>query len=364
MRNRIFISVISLAMIAGCASVNVSEHMFSEVPTQDEQQLVMMRDSKRKPLMRAFGLEAALEEFETYRKSGGEIRRLTRERKYPTTVLGSDATYKLLKAMKLRIEDPGKSLSVAWTKADMKRLHTDIISTMELLQSSDRKLALEANLSFTKRLSSYLEAYYNGKFVDRQGNKIGKPKLSNNISTDTIAATVQVFWEAMMDEVFVAFIPNAAPPVMYVKQTILAHYVENPIEDPEHPGLYIMRYKLKEPEHVEKKFLTIDHNTPTVVTFDPSVAEEIETGNKESGITKRELELINKAAGLAGDRAKLGAGYVVRILGDIELSFVFGGHFSFGDNDTLAKVVETTLEVGARRFAEAMGYVAAREVGL
>ncbi len=167
-----------------------------------------------------------------------------------------------------------------------------------------------------------------------------------------------------MDEVFVEFAPYAVPPVMYVEETIPATYVENPIEDPDHPGLYIMRYKLKQPEHVEKRFLTIDHNTPTVVTFDPSVAEEIETGSKESGITKKELKLINKAAGLAGDRAKLGAGYVVRILGDIELSFVIGGHFSFGDNDTLAKVVETTLEVGARRFAEAIGYAAARKLNL
>ena len=81
-------------------------------------------------------------------------------------------------------------------------------------------------------------------------------------------------------------------------------------------------------------------------------------------ITKSEAQAIQYFAGLGAEQSKTLAGIAVRLFGDLELSFVIGGHFSFGDNDTLAEVADTFFERSSRRLIESRAHrVLASQLG-
>lgn len=74
------------------------------------------------------------------------------------------------------------------------------------------------------------------------------------------------------------------------------------------------------------------------------------------GIDGLELKGIRYLSGLASDQSKVLSGLAIRAFGDLEIGFAVGGHFSFGDNDTLAKVLDTIFEVASKRIVEASAY--------
>lgn len=106
----------------------------------------------------------------------------------------------------------------------------------------------------------------------------------------------------------------------------------------------------------------IDGAYQTIKGREPSVCKYLQVGKEDivnpgvPGIDRKELKLIRSLSGLAGDRSKILSGAVYRLFGGAEISFVIGGNFSFGDNETLAKILDTLFEVAAKRISEEIAY--------
>src|SRR5438094_922107 len=92
---------------------------------------------------------------------------------------------------------------------------------------------------------------------------------------------------------------------------------------------------------------------PTAATWDQTLAME---ATAQTNVTLREARAIQVFSGMAADRSGAISSALVRSFGGAELSVVIGGKFSIGDNETLAKVVDTWVEATSRRLAEAVFY--------
>ncbi len=172
----------------------------------------------------------------------------------------------------------------------------------------------------SKIIKQYLTAYYSGKtgFIDREGTVYKKPKIKNSIGNDVITAVVAISLEAIFD------------------------------------GL------LKVPVYMDltgAKFETEKGAEPTAYTFDRSKPRFIKlVAHGADGICEHELKAIRLLSGLAADQSKTLSGMAFRAFGDLEIGFAIAGHFSFGDNDTLAKILDTTFEISSKRIVEAGAY--------
>ena len=69
-------------------------------------------------------------------------------------------------------------------------LTPDHVSTLNSLQTQP---------DFYKATILYFNSYYKGEYIDRFGNQVAKPKLSQNISDDEIAGAVTVFADLLID---------------------------------------------------------------------------------------------------------------------------------------------------------------------
>jgi hypothetical protein len=120
------------------------------------------------------------------------------------------------------------------------------------------------------------------------------------------------------------------------------------------------------------RFLTAGGATPTAAIQDPSLMERVVVvddkhrkppckkapdGTHKCGISEGETGTISFLGTRAGTGAQALGGVVFRTFGGLELSYVFGGHFSIGNNETLGKVVDTLLEVITRRAVEEATYL-------
>lgn len=198
---------------------------------------------------------------------------------------------------------------------------------------------------------AYLRAYYEGEFVDRNGSLYSKPELGNKIGNDTISAVVSVVLEAFFDYAF-------RTPIYFEATTV---YVDSRAEGGvDDAGAWFL--PVKRPEQ-RKDYFTKEGRVPTVAVFMTS-AEEPVVGDGAKGVTKEEFKLARRVAGMAGDKSKGAAGLVVRSFGSLEVQFMIGGDFTFGDNDTFSKIVETTFEVSARRSTEALALRALKSTGV
>jgi hypothetical protein len=198
---------------------------------------------------------------------------------------------------------------------------------------------------------AYLRAYYEGEFVDRSGSLYSKPELGNKIGNDTIGAVISVVLEAFFDYAF-------KTPIYFEATTV---YVDSRAKGGEDDaGAWFL--PVKRPEQ-RKDYFTKEGRTPTVAAF-MAFAEAPVAGDGAEGVTKGEFKLARRVAGMAGDKAKGAAGLVVRSFGSLEVQFMIGGDFTFGDNDTFSKIVETTFEVSARRSTEALALRALKSTGV
>jgi hypothetical protein len=76
-----------------------------------------------------------------------------------------------------------------------------------------------------------------------------------------------------------------------------------------------------------------------------------------ANISQKEVDTISYVSGKAGTGAQVAGEAVFQAFGGLELSFVIGGHFAIGNNDTVAKIVDTVLEVVTRRAVEHATYL-------
>jgi hypothetical protein len=168
-----------------------------------------------------------------------------------------------------------------------------------------------------KIIERYLLWYYcdyvNG-FVDREGTVYKTPEIKGSISNDVIAAVVGIVIEGVFDSLL--DVP------VYVKV-----------------------------EGEKKKYETKNGKEPSVRRL-KHVDEETIVADGQNGIDEYELMAIRYLSSLAADQSRLASGAAYRMLGGLEIGFVIGADFSFGDNETLAKVIDTIFEVSSKRMVE------------
>jgi hypothetical protein len=170
-------------------------------------------------------------------------------------------------------------------------------------------------------IERYLLWYYcddvNG-FVDREGTVYKTPEFKGSIGNDVITAVVGIVIEGIFDGLLDV-------PV----------YVEG--------------------EGENKTYQTKDGREPSVHRL-KRAGEETIVADGQDGIDKYELTAIRYLSSLAADQSRLVSGAVYRMFGGLEIGFLVGGDFSFGDNETLATVLDTTFEVSSKRIVEAAAY--------
>jgi hypothetical protein len=226
------------------------------------------------------------------------------------------------------------------------------------------KAQSKSELAFGNILLGYFMAYQKGNFSLRDGTALGKPKISisytngtvgGSIDNDTIAGLLTVFAEAVFDY-------GLGTPVYYQlnpgKQTWQEDYkaiiVTNETTATTITNGYQKIYqKVTGPD--EKDFL-VGGKTPTAAAFLPTRklvdAYKDKSPADSADLTVKEFQFIRFSATEAADRSKDLSGLIVRSFGAIHAGQFVYGSFAIGNNDTLAKIVETTLSCLSGRITE------------
>ncbi|MEQ9200701.1 MAG: hypothetical protein RLN80_12000, partial [Rhodospirillales bacterium] len=150
--------------------------------------------------------------------------------------------------------------------------------------------------------------------------KLAKPDISQGVDNATLDAVLTIFLEALGDLKF-------KTPVIKSEKEGKPFYF---------PG----QSKL---EPTAAKLMIVD-------------VVDVATETNVCGVTEKEAEAISWLASLAEDKSSIVSAMAIESLGGLELSFVIGGHFSIGDNKTLASVVKTFIGTSSRYIAEYGSY--------
>lgn len=178
----------------------------------------------------------------------------------------------------------------------------------------------------------YYRAYLKGKFVTRTGKTLAKAEIKNGIGNDALTGALTVFLEALHD--------------FYLKTPVLV--AEAAAENKAAPADGKAPGKVYYPGVNDKK--------PTGAELGYVDLVSVATDSRACGVTKREAEAIAFLSGLAGEKSAILSGLAIEAFGGLEFSFVVGGHFSVGDNKTLAELVKAFFESLSRRVAERGAY--------
>jgi hypothetical protein len=244
---------------------------------------------------------------------------------------------------------------------ELKQFATDFFKTMEDPYDEHQTSLLvragkEGRLAFGNLMTAYFMACQKGNFVLRDGTVLGKPKatvkltdgkISGSVDNDTLVGLLTVFYEALYDY-------GLATPVYYQTKKGEATYKEEYKESPAGSGEYVKVYKKQDPQ-TEKDFL-VGGKAPTAAAFfeERSLVEDY--GRKSPAdnrdFTVKEFQFVRYCAGLAADRSKGLSGLIVRSRGSVDAGMFVIGSFSVGNNETLAKVVETSLASASGRLTE------------
>jgi hypothetical protein len=185
--------------------------------------------------------------------------------------------------------------------------------------------AMENKRNLANIFKSYYMEYVSGNFVDRFGSKFSKPAIKTSIGNESISASLLVFMEVVADT-------NLNTPVFYKGD-----------------GEDRIYYPAGTKDMPTAARILIDGKTVVPLV-------EVSEDSAVCGVTEKEARAISYVANLAGDKSALLSKLVLESFGDFEISFVVGGHFSVGDNETLATILSTFLESVSRRGTERIAY--------
>jgi hypothetical protein len=225
----------------------------------------------------------------------------------------------------------------------------DDLALRKLEALADPNATAQVTVPFDLVAQTYLKAYIKGKFVNRRGVKLAKPKIDGGkIDNATIAALETVLLEAYFDHRF-----GTDAPVPYKDEK---KYVPKYLPFPADP-FYVAGFEYKD----VPQYLTDENAEPSATTFvgvlklivPPTWNDTTpDTQPAPEGLSEDEYEVVRSLSELNGEVKKQVTALVFRIFGGVELSLVFGGHFSIGNNETLATLVTTLIEVAAARSME------------
>lgn len=262
-----------------------------------------------------------------------------------------------------------------------------------------------------KILLDYYKAYFKNNFVMRNGVKLTGPNVSfdfvngqftASVNNDTITGVITVLLEGIYECIFPTpvigkidgithyspvyrLIPsftitnttindlvNAKVPKHVVdKLTVILdkefseeeHFTNTLIhligtKDTKKYGSSIINYSKSVTDFYEEVFEKLTQtNYFTETNYMPTAQlyfnlEQIVDDGSKPGISEKELNCMNFISNMAGEKSEIISGLIIKALGGFDLGLLIEGNFSIGDNDSLAKVVETVVEVSTRRAVE------------
>jgi hypothetical protein len=210
---------------------------------------------------------------------------------------------------------------------------TDAKSSVKAAAAAKDNICKTGELRWYCLFLSYFVDYYNGKFADRNGSLLSKPKLGMTISNETITGTATAFLEATYDWAIIASRGKLKVPVVFTGE------------------LSGKDVKWVTPTDKQPSFARA---VLAIMESDKEIKPWVEPLNTSGGVGISKLKLcgIRYVGGVTSDAAQSLSGAIVRLFGGADLGFVVLGKFSVGDNDTLAKLVDTFVEVTSRRVSE------------
>jgi hypothetical protein len=172
---------------------------------------------------------------------------------------------------------------------------------------------------------TYFNAYFLGRFIDRTGGKLSRPTIGLKVTNETITGALAVALEAISDFVILACEEIKAP-VVFTKESGVETWQT---AESHKPTLVTVTQHLlgqtdQPPTYEYLRVVELVKDTPP-------------------GISLVKLEQIRAASAYASDLAAAVSDLIVRSIGGVGPSLVLFGKFSIGDNDTLAKVVQTGI---------------------
>ena len=253
---------------------------------------------------------------------------------------------------------------------DFRRFAENMRSTMLsaplTLNNVSTMNSLQAQPDFYKAVILYFNSYYKGEYMDRFGNQVAKPKLSQNISDDEIAGAVTVFADLLVDYTLRTPVwqdqncaksdiqkDNKNGPVCKTNTDYLHYY----------PGNFSTRPTV----------LDAPPDDPAAAPPSPSpirpglvsAATVLLTPDEslQCGITPLKAEAIQYLSSLSANQAGLVAGSVGGSFGGLHFGFGILGKWSIGDNKTLQTIVDTALSRVFERSAEEVSYRVLNNIG-
>jgi hypothetical protein len=189
------------------------------------------------------------------------------------------------------------------------------IASLNLAASGHQEIAADnANSTVFTTAQSYLYAYVVNKdgFVDRNGTKYVAPEFSGSIENAEITAVVSILVEAVCDQ--------------YLGTPVWLDAANNPVTK---TGL-------------KPSYFTLVAGAKT---------EPLASGAGHIDQTK--LNVMNYVANFGGVQSKMVSGMVFRLLGKVNIGFAVEGGLSFGDNQTLAQILDTIFQSASQRLTMA-----------
>lgn len=216
-------------------------------------------------------------------------------------------------------------------------------------------------------LAAYLKEYLSGRFVDRDGNELPKPKLGKTIGNDVIVGFETVLLEAIFDYAYLTPALYTEGEMEYEPRWVgpldaKQHVTVTPTQ-PAGPGAsYDVAIAASQKYFVQlyveagrPRVFNKEKKRPTFIKVLPTLVAQIST-DPQSGVTALERDAIEFVGNLNALGSQQLSGLITRLFGGIHVGFVLFGKVSIGDNDTVAKAVETLAEVCSRRYLDAAGY--------
>lgn len=221
------------------------------------------------------------------------------------------------------------------------------------------------SVSLKAILAAYLKEYLSGKFVDRAGNELPKPKLGKTIGNDTITGFETVLFEAVFDYAYLTPALYTEGDMVY-QETYVGPLNQDADVQVTPPGAAGTTYKVKlsgqdryfvqlYTEKGKPKIFNKEKKQPTFVKVLPKLVLPLSTDSHQ-GVTALERETVEFVSDLSSQGSQQLSGLITRLFGGIHIGFGILGKISVGDNDTVAKAVETFAEVASRRYLQAKGY--------
>jgi hypothetical protein len=211
----------------------------------------------------------------------------------------------------------------------VKTIHSDTNRQSKMLDSlkSIQKVATGDATNMNVRLDAiacaYMQAYLEGKFVDRNGTTISQPDIAQKLGGDTLTSFETVLLEAVYDYATLT-------PIVYTKSNSTPSDVQGDQAD-------ASSGKSGGTNTPPSSGSSNSKATPTFALLFPEFYQPVSTDSDAPGVTSAELKLMTLLQGLGGEETKHLSGAIIKFFGGVAA----GAKLSVGDNDSVPKTVST-----------------------